>query len=72
MSNIMFDAREVLIPGSVYDRSKAWNSFELYHWIHILFKLHHKNSESHFLKYVKSQSNIILYINVCFVREITV
>lgn len=22
MSNIMFDAREVMIPGSVYDRSK--------------------------------------------------
>lgn len=29
MSNIMFDAREVLIPGSVYDRSKGLNSFEL-------------------------------------------
>lgn len=24
MSNIMFDAREVLIPGSVYDRSQAY------------------------------------------------
>lgn len=29
MSNIMFDAREVLIPGSVYDRSKSWISFEI-------------------------------------------
>lgn len=29
MSNIMFDVREVLISGSVYDRSKGLNLFEL-------------------------------------------
>lgn len=29
MSNIMFDVREVLISGSVYDRSKVWDLFEL-------------------------------------------
>lgn len=53
MSNIMFDVREVLISGSVYDRSKVWNLFELYYWIYILFKFYYKNFEFYFFKYVK-------------------
>lgn len=29
MSNIMFDAREVMIPGSVYDRSKSLQNLSI-------------------------------------------
>jgi hypothetical protein len=45
MSNIMFDAREVMIPGSVYDRSKFVTIKCLWPYLNLIFFL---NSGSKF------------------------